>query len=414
MTRWYVITLVSMANILNNYLWATWGPISQSVYLVYGWTDSTLFWVVNVGNITGVLSAIIGIYLLDVKGIRISMIVCTVTMVMTSLSRIITINHRIATILIAIGQGLNGLSTSITMTIPCVVSQRWFKVTERTTATAISALSATLGAAGAFLLAFGVSVFLAVCCIIYLPSKPHHAPSKSETISKYSFNEGVRKLLRTPAMWHIAAVYAIPMGFYGNWSSILDVVISKFGIKQDEAGWMSFYGGLAGVAGGLFMGRMADYFKRKMKIIVIILYTLTTAMFTWFTCMCTNIIPPSKWAFYTTLIMSNIFISSSSPLFLEMSCETSYPIAEGVTAGFLGMAVNLGATVFMCVELVPNIDTGWANWALVAVYILSIPALVLFKAEYRKVDIDIHINQQNNQLNDDTILQNDANKMSVD
>lgn len=66
--RWYVITVVSLANILNNYLWATWGPISQSVYLVYGWTDNTLFWVVNISNICGFLSVLLGIYLVDVKG----------------------------------------------------------------------------------------------------------------------------------------------------------------------------------------------------------------------------------------------------------------------------------------------------------------------------------------------------------
>jgi hypothetical protein len=66
--RWYVIAIVSLGNVLNNFLWATWGPISQSVYLVYGWTDNTLFWVVNVGNITGFLSVLFGVYLVDCKG----------------------------------------------------------------------------------------------------------------------------------------------------------------------------------------------------------------------------------------------------------------------------------------------------------------------------------------------------------
>lgn len=57
--------------------------------------------------------------------------------------------------MIAIGQGLNGIATSVTMTIPTVVSKTWFKVTERTTATAVSALAAALGAAAAYL--FGIN-----------------------------------------------------------------------------------------------------------------------------------------------------------------------------------------------------------------------------------------------------------------
>jgi hypothetical protein len=43
------------------------------------------------------------------------------------------------------------------------------------------------------------------------------------------------------------------------------------------------------------------------------------------------------------------------PLFMEITCEASYPVAEGVTAGFLGMMINLGATAFLSVELIPNV-----------------------------------------------------------
>jgi len=33
-------------------------------------------------------------------------------------------------------------------------------------------------------------------------------------------------------MWLIAIVYALPMGFYGNWASFLDVILNPFGISQ--------------------------------------------------------------------------------------------------------------------------------------------------------------------------------------
>lgn len=67
-SRWYIITVVSLLTVLNNFLWATWGPISQSAKLVYQWSDNTLFWAVNAGNITGFLFAIVGCYLVDVRG----------------------------------------------------------------------------------------------------------------------------------------------------------------------------------------------------------------------------------------------------------------------------------------------------------------------------------------------------------
>ena len=66
--RWYVILLASSANIINNFLWATWGPIAFSVKLVYDWSDNTLFWITNAGNIAAVLAGIGGVYIIDVKG----------------------------------------------------------------------------------------------------------------------------------------------------------------------------------------------------------------------------------------------------------------------------------------------------------------------------------------------------------
>ncbi|KAH3859378.1 hypothetical protein DPMN_102364 [Dreissena polymorpha] len=68
-TRWYVLSMVSMATIVNNFLWSSWGSISQSTQLAYGWSEETLFWVTNVGNITGFIFALLGVYLVDIKGL---------------------------------------------------------------------------------------------------------------------------------------------------------------------------------------------------------------------------------------------------------------------------------------------------------------------------------------------------------
>lgn len=59
--------------------------------------------------------------------------------------------------------------------------------------------------------------------------------------------------------------------------------------------------------------------------------------------------------FYLSVILGTVLVMCCMPLFLEITCETSYPIAEGVTTGFLGMVVNIGATVFMCIELIPHL-----------------------------------------------------------
>ena len=63
--RWYVIAIVSFASVLCNNLWAYWGPIAQSAKAVYGWTDNTIFILVNLGNGAAFFSTLAGCYFVD-------------------------------------------------------------------------------------------------------------------------------------------------------------------------------------------------------------------------------------------------------------------------------------------------------------------------------------------------------------
>jgi len=53
---------------------------------------------------------------------------------------------------------------------------------------------------------------------------------------------------------------------------------------------------------------------------------------------------------YASVILANVAISSGSPLFIEVTCETAYPVGEGVISGFLGMIVNFGAAAFLVID----------------------------------------------------------------
>ncbi|XP_052769957.1 solute carrier family 49 member 4 homolog [Mya arenaria] len=425
-SRWWVLFLTSMMGILNNFLWATWGPISQSALLVYGWSEGTLFWVTNVGNIAGLLLAPLGIYLVDIKGIRISLLVGMGAMAIAAGTRVITLDHTIATILIAVGQGFNGFVTAISQCLPPVVSNTWFGVSERTTVTAAGCLSFGLGAGLAFLfgpltvnmpkmngteilvnqtdvnkiesqmktfnyMTFGFAAFLVVCTIIYSPAKPKFPPSKSANAERLSLKKGALRLMRNPFIWLISGVYSLPMGFYGNWASFLDAILTPFGIKQSEAGWMNFSAMIGGVVVGTIIGRFADLFKRKLKLILIVLNLLIVTNFAWFTCMAVDFVPRSKGLFFVSVVLGGILTSSTGPLFYEISCDTAYPAGEGLIVGFLGIGVNLGASVFLGIDQTFTGDTAWTNWALVGVYLLAVPLLFMFREKYTRLDIDIEV-----------------------
>ena len=196
-------------------------------------------------------------------------------MVLTTVSKIITMDTYPATILIGIGQIFNGIANSVTGAIPPVVSEVWFPLNERATATAIASLAAGLGSATTFIIGplavsspvmngsvivfnetnistirtqikqlnfamFGVCSIILFICIIYLPAKPPTPPSVTAASDRYGFKEGILNLMRRPNMWYIGAMYGVSMGSFGSWASVLNIILHPLGISQTEAGWMVF------------------------------------------------------------------------------------------------------------------------------------------------------------------------------
>ena len=422
-TRWYVLIIVTLANVLNNNLWAYWGPIAQSAKVVYDWTDNTIFILVNLGNGAAFLATLIGCYFVDRKGIRIALLVCFACMTLTTASKIVTMDTHPATILIGIGQVFNGIANSVMGAIPPAVSEVWFPLNERATATAIAALAAGLGSATTFIIGplavsspvmngssvllnetnistlrteirhlhfaiFGVCVALLFLCIIYLPGEPPTPPSLTAEYKRHDFKQGILTVIRRPNMWYLGIMYGVALGSYNSWASVLNIIVNPLGISQRDAGWLGFYAAIGGVIGGIAMGKLTDTFKRRMKLLLILDFILAFVFFGWFTFQCNDIMPRSLSMLFVAAVGLGIFFTASIPVFIEMACEVSYPVAEGLTAGFLMMIINFTATVFLLINLIPDIGTAWMNWWVTAIPVVTVPLLLMFRVKYQRVDID--------------------------
>lgn len=68
--RWYVLTVFSMACFLQAAVWNTWGPITQSAEVVFGWGDSQIGMLANWGNIAYIFTVFPACYFMDTKGIQ--------------------------------------------------------------------------------------------------------------------------------------------------------------------------------------------------------------------------------------------------------------------------------------------------------------------------------------------------------
>ncbi|KAK3605961.1 hypothetical protein CHS0354_019638 [Potamilus streckersoni] len=444
--RWYVLAVFSYANAIQGLIWNTWGPIAQTSEAVYkGWTDSTIGMMANWGNISYIIFTIPMCYFMDRKGLRVSLLLTSSLMLIGAGIRCITQEPPTATWLIYVGQTINGIAGIVPFGGPALVASVWFPPEQRATATAISSFWNYCGVALSFVIGpqlvdtpmysdynvtntservapsnfnllddpdpssainkdtlkpqvlhllyieFGAAGLLFLLTLIYFPSRPPLPPSITASIERTSYRKGLVNLMSNGPLWLIVLAYSIPTGVLGVWASVIDVNLNPIGISQLDAGWMGFYGTIFGCLAGLVVARFSDVFMKRMKMFLIILFLCATGSIFWFTVMCNQYISYSKVSLYASCIMSFVFVNGGIPLFYEISCEASYPVAEGVTGGFLTLLNNLFGIMFLFMLLIPGIGTTWMNWCLLGSSAIALPLLLIFPEKYRRTDIDITI-----------------------
>ncbi|WAR05566.1 DIRC2-like protein [Mya arenaria] len=327
MRRWYIVLVFSIGSFIQALGWNTWGPITESAEAVFGWHDSQIGMFANGGNIAFMICVLPFCYFMDVKGIRVSLLMCAVVVFIGTGIRCITMETTAMTWLANAGAVLLGIGGSVPFAGPAKLSSVWFPPDQRATATSIVSFANYFGVAMSFIfvcvnrddliseirhlmyLHTAIAALFLLLVIVYFPDKPPTPPSKTASMERTEWLKGLRMLTKNSAFWLVVLAGAVSAGVLGVWASVLDVNLNKHGI----------------------------------------------------------------------------------PLFYEVSCEASYPVAEGVTGGVMTLVNNLFGVLFLCIMLIKDIGTSWMNWALFGSAVAALPLLILFPERYRRTDLDITI-----------------------
>ncbi|KAL5009480.1 hypothetical protein ScPMuIL_011785 [Solemya velum] len=447
--RWYVLALYSLLAVTNAAVWNTWGPIAKASEDVFGWTDSQIELLTNWGNIMFVVSSAFFSWLTFSKGLRWAAIIGSILIATATGLRCISDSPSTATWLINIAHILNGLAGPVWASAPPVLSAAWFPAHQRTTATAITSMASYIGVAIGFIIGplmvpaapntarnqtnmsdiimdfdcedsseintnrsinidfilqerrnimrlmyveAGWAVLLMILVLIYFPAKPPKPPSISACIGRLNFISGFKILVRNGQFWLIGMAYFIPLGVNQAWATVLDVILTPHGISMNEAGWLGFFGIIAGTVSALLMAWFSDIFSKHMKWFLSTLMVLAAGFYLWFTLILNGWAPNNTASIYSSVILGGLFLMCGPPLFFEMASEITFPVPEAVSVFFLTLLFNLMGTIFLSL----NIGNGWQNWANVGCIVACLPMLVIFKESYNRLNIDEA--QQKNQF----------------
>ena len=85
-------------------------------------------------------------------------------------------------------------------------------------------------------------------------------------------------------------------------------------------------------------------------------------------------------------------MNGAIPLFYELAVESTYPIAEGTTTGILTLMNNVGCLIFLFLPMFSMLKktmNEWMNPTMAASCFACIPIMLLFKARYGRLSIDL-------------------------
>ncbi|XP_061049156.1 solute carrier family 49 member 4 isoform X3 [Eubalaena glacialis] len=342
--RWLVLLLFSLLGFVQGLVWNTWGPIQNSARQAYGFSSWDIALLVLWGPI-GFMPCFAFMWLLDKRGLRITVLLTSFLMVLGTGLRCIPISDlMLKRRLIHAGQLLNGLAGPTVMNAAPFLSTTWFSADERATATAIASMLSYLGGACAFLVGplvvpapngtapllasensrahikdrietvlyaeFGVVCLLFSATLAYFPPRPPLPPSVAAASQRLSYRRSFCRLLSNLRFLMIALAYAIPLGVFAGWSGVLDLILTPVHVSQVDAGWIGFWSIVGGCVVGIAMASITH-------------------------------LPLTTVTLYASCILLGVFLNSSIPIFFELFVETVYPVPEGITCGVVTFLSNM-------------------------------------------------------------------------
>ncbi|XP_064643879.1 solute carrier family 49 member 4 homolog [Lineus longissimus] len=450
--RYYILAVYCWMSFSFGLVWTTWAPIANSAEQALGFTGGDIALLQNSGPIGFLVTFFALSWVVDKKGPRWVMVICSTLLFLgTGLRCFIAFSREAAVILIYVGQFMIGMTICQSQVMAPVISAVWFPAEQRATATALGVLAAPIGMALAGAIepyivteALGANAtfgdhnmsllyepslhnstnssdlepanqqqfeeivtlmiiqtaIVAVgffCVVFYFPTKPPVPPtmSQSGSIKRTSFKEGTKALFRMPHYWLLCIATSVPCGVGTGWLTLLGVNLKAVNIPQSLIGWIIFVFLLSGVVSGIIIGRIGDYLAGRYKTMTVVLFAVGTLSTLWFTLQIQQILPRYDSTLFISVVICGITLSGSRPMILEMVLELTYPIREGISLSILQLVLNLTMLVFYFIQLIPGVGTMWMNWAFIGVCAIAVPMLIGFKAKYNRLRLDSVISRPN-------------------
>lgn len=369
--RWWILATYSLLAGLQGATWGVPGVIEPSLQAVYGMSDDTVQLLLNYGPIWYLPFALPVMWHMDRHGIRGTVLSGIVLVVAANVMRCFANDSSLASIVIVhLSFTLNGIAGPVAMAVPSKLAEDWFQRDERTTATAIAALSNQSGNVFLYLLVpllvpdtsaaaqlhlnlflAALSVLNAVMFVVYFPSHPPRAPTASarvsrsgeERVSLASLWAALGAMARNPAFSLLTAVYSLIVGFSNCVGGLLTRNLQVgLNLSPDRAQVIAGWVGSAGNAGSIVMGvtlaaltdRLRARSRGALKAVLVGACTVCGVSYLVYAATLGGLLPAVNWGTggialaASSFTLANVALGALIPLIFDCCAEQCWPLPE--------------------------------------------------------------------------------------
>jgi nitrate/nitrite transporter NarK len=317
--------------------------------------------------------------------------------------------------LLFVAQVFNAAAGPCTMAPVSQLSCSWFAPKERSFATAISSQASNFGACIGFVLCplvvpsaaqmpyllyglAGASMLTAIACFVHFPSMPPLPPSaaaETQLLQKgdgMSYLRGIKDAVTNPSCMLLILAGGLQSGVFASWNGAVPDMLTTLHVGSTTAGFFAFACSLAGILGGIALGKIADrVLPRRLKFLILVCFAVSIVFFVWFTLSfpilsLPAVLPSTFWTALCSITLSGLFIGAVNPLFYELAAELTFPVPEATSAALVTWTLNLGGAILLfCAS---EINTAAMNVVLLGCIVLCMGAIALVRERYGRLDME--------------------------
>ncbi|MCJ1439309.1 hypothetical protein MMC27_008701 [Xylographa pallens] len=369
--RWFGLIQLILLNIVVSWDWLSYASVANTAATFYQTTPIIINWLSTAFLFAFLVATPITLYALHKSGPRLSIIVASILILLGNWIRYGGTRSSPPRFGVTMfGQILIGLAQPFVLSAPTCYSDLWFSPRGRVSATAIASLANSFGGALGQLISplfvnspsdvpdmiLYIAIISSIATIpsFFIPSRPPTPVSPSSNHTYLSITTQVSTLVRQPVFWLLCIPFAVYVGFFNSFSSLLTQILTPYGFSETQGGIAGALLIVVGLVTAAITSPLIDRSKRYLLLIKSFapVIALCYLLFIW--------APPPSTIAYAYVVCAFLGAASFSlvPVALEWLVEATWPVGPEVGSCFCWAGGQALGGIFIIISSAFEDSTG--------------------------------------------------------